>query len=677
MTFSTVTKHYLSVGLKATASFFLILAIAGCGGGAKDSASGSTGPGLTLSLVTSSGVAVTSAYIGTTYKLRAVATDSSGLASNVIVTFVSGGLGTLNPSAGTALTNSSGVAEVDFIPVTAGAAAATASASVTLITKVAGSSATTTSLVAVSGAVNHSIAASPPAVITFGTLSVGSVSLPSAGNTAIGLNVYSNGALATSSSIPIGFTVTCGQMSPNVVVTDGTGHVTSTYSSIKDDGTLCQGNVVVTATGANITTQTTITVAAPTTGTITFVSASPAQINLASSGSSTQSVLTFKVLSSGAPQNNLPVKLTLTGNPGGVSFFTLGNTSPITINSDSSGLVQVTVYAGGTPGSVTMKAEWVSNSSVYTTSNNFSIASSASQQRRFSLAVSTYNIEGWEYDGISTTLTAYVADVNGNAVPAGTVVQFTAESGQITSSCTTSIDANGHSFCTVQFISQAPRPADGRVSILAYLEGVKNYTDNSVPSNNQFDAGIDSVFDQGDAYRDDNENGQYDIGEFVITRGGSLVCSGSGGSLPSRADTCSGVSSIATTVRGQAIISYSSGIPLGTAISTSTVNYNNSAGAKFRFRLNGIGEGSNLLNNTLLPMPLETSVVVTTGATGCSVGQLDQASVPNVSLGFNPLINNGSLHDVLLTGAGCHGASLNIVTTTKLGTKRSISILVP
>jgi hypothetical protein len=669
MTFSIFTKRYLSIGLKVMTAFFLIWAIAGCGAGGKESTTANSSPSLTLSFVDSFGNSVTNMVIGSSYTLKATVTQSSGVAPNVITTFVSGGLGTLNPGAGTALTNSFGVAEVVFVPTTIGAAAATASASVTLITKVAGSSATTTSQVTVNGSINYSVATN---TVTLGSISLSSAAIVSAGTTAISLPVLINGAAAASGAASVGFSASCGQISPAVATTNGGGTAGATFNSVNADGTLCQGNTTITANSAGATATSVVAVAAPTSGALVYVGAAPSQIYLTTSGANSQSILTFRALSSGAVQPNLPIKITMTSQPGGVSLGSLSNTSPIIQNTDSNGLVTIIVYAGGTPGPVTVKAEWNNNAAVYTTSNSFTIASGAPQQPRMSLSVDKVNIEGWEVDGSETTFTVSVADANGNAVPVGTVINFVAESGQITSSCTTTINASGFSLCSVKFMSQNPRPSDGRISILAYMEGIKGYTDNN--SNNQFDAG-DVAVDQGDAYRDDNENGQYDIGEFVIVRGGSVSCAGVSGVVPSRSNTCTGTGSVATTLRAQAVILYASHTTLPSAVSTGP--YAGVVAQRFSFRLNGSGA-------PLLPMPQDSSVTVTSQKNGCTVSDLTPSSIPRVAntpatqLG----INLGSLHDVLLTGTAavaasgatpavpavdCSGANLKITVTSLSG----------
>jgi hypothetical protein len=255
-----------------------------------------------------------------------------------------------------------------------------------------------------------------------------------------------------------------------------------------------------------------------------------------------------------------------------------------------------------------------------------------------SLSVETFNIEGWNRDGTGTKLTVRLADRQGNPVEDGTVVNFTAEGGQVASSCATAKVA-GISSCSVDFTSQNPRPAGGRVSILAFASGTKDYVD--VNGNNRFDAGIDTLVPVGDAYRDDNENAVFDAGEFVVPRGGSQVCTGSGWPFPSRANTCD--ANLATTVRQQAVILYSSSTPVIQLIAPGLDT------AGFDFHL-----GS--LEHPNLPMPSGTTVAVDVAdrtqanGTACSLDKLIGTTVPNVAPSADPTESLVTLHQLSLKG---------------------------
>jgi hypothetical protein len=415
-------------------------------------------------------------------------------------------------------------------------------------------------------------------------------------------------------------------------------------------------------------------VSAPTTGSVTFISASPTQIYLTGSGATSQATLTFKALSNtGTALANWPVNLTLTGNPGGVTFGTQGNTALVAGTTNASGLVTVTVFAGGTPGAVTIQATWNANSAIFTTSSGFSVASGPPRQSAMSLSMTNPNIEGWNIDGNTTQLTVRISDANGNAVPNGTVVNFVSSGGQINSTCTTALVAT-FSQCSVNFSSQNPRPTNGRVTVLAYLEGVKNYTDTN--ANNQYDSGTDTLSDQGDAYRDDNENGVYDSGEFVVSKGGVVTCVGAGGTTPKRVNTCTGL--LPTTVRAQAIILLSSNLPLVAAVA-GQASFTAITARGFNFTLNGTLQ-------TLLPMPSATSISITSPVTGCTVGTITPSAVQYVGGGIDPAANLGSVHSVTLTGTAavgatpavtCAGATLTINTATPSGRQGSATVTVP
>jgi hypothetical protein len=686
MKFSILTAHHWRLMLSSIVAFFCALTVAGCGGATGSSSSNT--PGLTLTLINASGSTVTNMVVGTSYTLVATATQTGGSAANVVVTFTAGSLATLTPTTGTALTNSSGVATMVLVPTTAGASTATASATVNKITTTAATSTTaattTTTSVAVTGSANYSVttlgASGTPAVVTLSALTATSgstlgTSLTSGSSTALSLTVYNNGAAPTTPA-SVAFTTTCGQVSPTPATSNGSGVVSATYSSVNADGSLCQGSpaATVTATTSGVTSQVSMYVSAPTTGSVAFISASPTQIYLSGSGATSQATLTFKALSNtGTALANWPVDLTLTGNPGGVTFGTQGNTALVAGTTNASGLVTVSVFAGGTPGAVTIKATWNANSAIYTTSNSLSIASGPPQQRAMSLSMTNPNIEGWNIDGTTTQLTVRISDANGNAVPNGTVVNFVSSGGQINGTCTTALVAT-FSQCSVNFSSQAPRPTNGRVVVLAYLEGVKNYTDTN--ANNQYDAGTDTLSDQGDAYRDDNENGQYDSGEFVVSKGGAVVCAGAGGATPKRVNTCTGL--LPTTVRAQTIILLSSNLPLVTAVA-GQASFTATNARAFNFTLNGTAQA-------LLPMPSGTSISITSSVTGCGVGTITPSAVQYVGGGTDPAANVGSVHAVALTGTAaagatpavtCSGAILTIQTTTPSGRQGSATVTVP
>jgi hypothetical protein len=654
-------------------------------------------PTTTLGTLTPASSSVTSGGT-TTLSINTLVSQALTAGVSVLFSTTCGQITSTNP----ATSNSSGVATATYSATTAGGLLC--SGAVTVQATAGGSTAYANLTVASPVITLTSFAASP------------SSSIASATNTAISLTVLSNGIVPTS-SVSVALSATCGQVSPTIATTNGSGVINATYSSVKADGTLCSGTDTVAATTTGATASTTITVASPTTGSISFVSASPAQIFLSNSGATATTTLSFKSLfSNGAVAPSTSVTFTLTGNPGGVTFGNSGNTSAYTVTSDSSGVATVLVYAGNVPGAVTITAEWSTNSAVTTRSNGLTVSSGPPQQKTITLTASKVNMDAWRYDGDTTTITARIADANGNPVPDGTVVNFVSSGGQINRSCSTStantggLNASGFSQCSVILMGQNPRPTNGRVAVLAYLEGVKNFTDNN--GDGAYSAGTDTLIDLGDAFRDDNENGVYDAGEFIISKGGSSICAnfatvlaysatGYGGTEPSRnsytnpstgvtTNYCTGA--LAGVVRKQIIIFFSSDDGDGAAITTSP--FNSAVARSFQFYLYGKGTTGNLL-----PLPLGTSVstVVYSPASGCTASDLFPITVGNAANTGTAttlaVAQNYHIQTVTLTGTPgvaasgstpaipavtCSGGYLKVTyTTTVSGTSGTVYIPIP
>ena len=360
--------------------------------------------------------------------------------------------------------------------------------------------------------------------------------------------------------------------------------------------------------------------------------------------------------------SNVAVQFAIVTNPGGVGIGAAGSAAPVSATTNASGEASVSVFSGTIPGPVKVRAALVSDTTVFAESQNLTVASGPPSQRFMSLSVQTFNIEGWALDGISTQVTVRLADRQGNAVADGTVVNFTAEGGQVASNCATA-RVNGISQCSVNFISQNPKPRGGRVSVLAYTEGTKDYID--VNGNNRYDAGIDTLIPIGDAYRDDNENAVYDsaTGEFLIPRGGVTACAGVGEPFPSRANTCD--TSLQTTVRQQAVILFSSTVPQLDVVAGGTTS-------GFSFLL-----GS--LDNVLLPLPAGTTVSATANNANsqdgltCSVNRGPASPIPNVHPGTDPSADLATGHSVSLKDCRA-GDSVDIDVTVPSGLKTTFNI---
>lgn len=612
---------------------------------------------------------------GQPFEVRATLKDASGVAvSNSLVTFDMGAYTNAVVSPTSLVTNSSGVATVSITP-----------ASISAIGGATVKASAVVGAASVSNQTSFNVAATS---VTLGSITTGTgnITLASAGNTSLAVTVSVGGTPASGVPINVIYTASCGRIngvnSSASVTTNGSGVASASYSAVNSDGSLCSGQVTVTASSASASASTqtaTITVAAATANAITFVSpASTTQIFVTGSGALEQYVAQFKVLSGANAMANQSVTFSLEVNPGGVGLNSTGSTANVVGTTDNLGIVNVTIFSGTIPGPVKVRATLTgSNPSVFAETQNLTVASGPPSQRFMSLSVEKFNIEGWVIDGTPTKLTVRVADRQGNAVADGTVVNFTAEGGQVAHSCST-LQVGLISSCSVDFVSQNPRTTGGRVSVLAYLEGTKDYID--IDGNNRYDVGVDTLIQMGDAYRDDNENGAYNssLGEFVIPRGGILPCTGIGGAFPSRADTCD--NSLATTVRQQTVLLFSSSSPKLTLTGTPAVV--TSSGLSFNL---------NSLDNLLLPMPAGTTI--TAQASGqsmqagsvvsCTVDKIYGSVVPNVAPGVVLTKDLGTQHTVTLkncvssadpTAIGTNSVAVTITAPSGLATIFSYTI---
>ncbi|MEY4295529.1 MAG: hypothetical protein RLY82_1217, partial [Pseudomonadota bacterium] len=210
-----------------------------------------------------------------------------------------------------------------------------------------------------------------------------------------------------------------------------------------------------------------------------------------------------------------------------------------------------------------------------------------------------------------------------------------------------------------------------------------------------YTAGTDTLIDLGDAFRDDNENGVYDSGEFIISKGGSSSCTnaaivlayaanGYGGTEPARANTCTGL--LAGVVRRQIIIFFSSDAVVGSAYTVAP--FTSTTANTFEFYLSSFGP-----SGSLLPLPFGTTVsaVVTSPAAGCSVSDLFPTTIGNsTNTGTAATLDvarNYHRHSVTLTGTpltttaaavACSGGNLRVTYTTSVsGTSSTINIAIP
>ena len=288
-------------------------------------------------------------------------------------------------------------------------------------------------------------------------------------------------------------------------VFNNNGTVRATYRNIS-----CSGDDTVTAQsvidGQSLTASITLDTVAATLGSISFVSASPEIIGIKDTGAiPEQSTLTYRVVNvEGQAVADAAVTFVLNNDTGGTA---LTRTEGVT---DENGLVTTSVLAGSIATTVRVTATATQEGTTTNAqSRALAITTGLPDQDSFSLAAETLNIEGWAYDGETVELTIRAADHFNNPAPDGTAISFSAEGGSIDGSCTTSGGA-----CSVTLTSQSPRPANGRVTVVATAVGEETYFD-TAPANGRYDDG-ELFIDMPEAFRDDNENGEWDVFEPYI-----------------------------------------------------------------------------------------------------------------------------------------------------------------
>ena len=554
--------------LKYLAALGLALSIVACGGGGGSAGAPISGsanavssdPTLSGQLVDGSGVATASISASGYTVLNISLKDPGGLPIPNQVIDVSGDVSkVIFPEGNAGLTNSSGVASIKIARASltasgAGSLTAAFSYKVGSIAKYPNGSPPPSADKVFSTYVGYELSV---ANISLTNMNVGASTLPAYGTRQVSVQANINGAV---SATPVqvnffgdlwsGFTCTASTNSAGVAVCKLTA--TDVAGAASTLG--CSGKTVeisASTLGASVLSKSLTVLAAPATN-ISFVSVTPSTIFLENSAGATQAIAAFKLVNArGEALFGQDIVVTLKTQTAGAvqaSFGFVGNVAPVTVTTDASGLVAVPVFSGTVPTSVVVNAALVSNPLVQTDSAILTIASGRAAQDRASLSIKELAIEGFNLDGVTTDVTMSLADRQGNPVPDGTAVNFVTEGGvMIPPVCYTGgvkdpvtglFSAPGNSLCSVKIRSQAPQPANGRVSILAYAAGEEDFLDKNF--NNVYDAG-DTFTDLGNAFRDDNESLTFDTGEFSVPRTGSLS-SGSGcPGLLGRPGTCDGV----------------------------------------------------------------------------------------------------------------------------------------
>lgn len=367
----------------------------------------------------------------------------------------------------------------------------------------------------------------------------GSVDLAAGGTLGLSLVLVDENQQVITTPTAVNFSSSCvinGTASIDQQVLTINGEANSTYKDINCAG--ANGNedqiiASVTVNGENIILTQDVNLSGEALGAIEFVSADPTSIVIKGTGGVGKqeiSTITFRV--KGKQGNLLAQQLVNFSASTDVGGLEISPTSAIT---NSQGEVSTKVISGTVPTPVRVTASATTTNDagesveIISQSDLLSVNTGLADQNSISLSAEILNPESHNTNGVTSEITAWLADSFNNPVPDGTTVNFTTEGGQIEPSCQTT---NGS--CSVTWQSSNPRVFNHRSTILATAIGHETFFDTN--GNNLFDnqdgsavenEKVSSGFgraeylpsgfiDMSEAWRDDNENDQYDQGETFI-----------------------------------------------------------------------------------------------------------------------------------------------------------------
>jgi hypothetical protein len=180
---------------------------------------------------------------------------------------------------------------------------------------------------------------------------------------------------------------------------------------------------------------------------LSFLSAEPAILGLKGSsagGAPELSILEFQVFDNEG--RVVEDELVLFESVTSLGGFQL-NIQPASSRSDEDGIARVTVRSGSVPGTYGVTASLARDPAVKV-QGNVTVTAGLPVQNRFSLAVTPFNVRGWNLVGATADITVAAGDRLGNAVPDGIAINFASELGFIVGSCVTQGGT-----CSVQYRS--------------------------------------------------------------------------------------------------------------------------------------------------------------------------------------------------------------------------------
>lgn len=329
-----------------------------------------------------------------------------------------------------------------------------------------------------------------------------------------------------SQSYKIVFSSSCSESQPakaefnNSEVISGSGSVSVNYTAKG-----CVGEDTISANlfagdALKHTAVTRVTIAPAEVGAINFVETKAPALaikTMANPVLPTNTTVTFQVVDiNGDPIIDKRVEFALHNASGGVSLAQSEN------NTDEAGMVSTIINSGTTHTSFVINATTLATddtTKISTSSQPIAVTTGLPRQDRFSISASEFNPASYNVDGVEVTITVRASDAFGNFPPAGTIVNLTAESGGIDSTC--ALDAKGS--CSATWISNGARPGEydtslnmpndriGMTTILAYTLGEAGFTDKN--ANYVFDVNENYVT-YPEPFRDDSWTANHSEGEY-------------------------------------------------------------------------------------------------------------------------------------------------------------------
>lgn len=379
-----------------------------------------------------------------------------------------------------------------------------------------------------------------------GQINAANQNLSAGGITTLSLsavNAANGNELMAGSQTEITFTSRCISSGESLVNTPVT--TTSGLVEVEYEANGCTGNDTITATGPDgASAQLTLDIAQAFAFNLT--SNTPEPSSIAPSGNATtarpsDSVVSFNVVDeTGNPVKGAEVTFTLSYSSQANSNAEDVRLERTSTTSGPGGTARTRVIAGEQNTVVRVIASIIreDGSSASTISPPISINAFVPDQDSFSLSIDTFMPNAQFHNNETIQVTINAGDrFNNNNLEGNTVVAFTTTGGSVENYCV--LDASG--ICTVTWTSADPRPASGRVAILARSVGDESFRD--LNSNDEFDNGEfnpDSsiVFEAGEAFMDfstdgaftngtdqffdDNGNGSYDGPDGVYDGSGCL-----------------------------------------------------------------------------------------------------------------------------------------------------------